>query len=213
MIVVVEGPTAAGKTSWVTTHHSRVAVWEYRSSGDEPDRSADPEGAARYWASANAGRWQQALGIEMAHGLAVCDTDPFKLHYVWGLWWLGEVDTSMWEAEARMNREHLEAGRLGFADLVLCEIPDLNVLQSRQDGDRTRTRRNFDLHVHLAEPLRRWYETMDELEPGRVRWTLPPDGSIPDPPRPQFDRSELKRFDDFLSALPRPKRPPPTSGD
>ena len=86
MIVVVEGPTAAGKTSWVTTHHSRVAVWEYRSPGNELERSIDPEAAARSWAEPNAGQWQQALDTGTAHGLAVCDTDPFKLHYVWGLW-------------------------------------------------------------------------------------------------------------------------------
>lgn len=203
MIVVVEGPTAAGKTSWVVAHHNRVAVWEYRSPDNEPDRGADPEKAARYWANANARRYQQALDTEKAHGLAVCDTDPFKLHYVWGLWWLGEVDTSAWEAEARVNRKYFETGQLGFADLVLCEIPDLDILQSRRDGDRTRTRRNFDLHILLVEPLRRWYETMDQLEPGRVRWTLPLDGTIPDPPPPRVDRSDLQRFDDFLGALSR----------
>jgi len=204
MIIVVEGPTAAGKTSWVTAHHSQVAIWEYRSAGNEPDRSTDPETAARFWAEANAERWQQALDTENVHGLAVCDTDPFKLHYVWGLWWLGEVDTAVWEAEARINRKHFETGRLGLADLVLCEMPDLGVLQNRRAGDRTRTRRNFDLHVRLAEPLRRWYETMDRLEPGRVRWALPPDGSTPAPPAPRVDRSDPRRFDDFLGALPHP---------
>ncbi len=203
MIVAIEGPTAAGKTSWVTTHHSGVAVWEYRSPGNEPDRSTYPGAAARFWAEANAGRWQQALDTETAHGLAVCDTDPFKLHYVWGLWWLGEVDTVAWEAEARINREYFAAGRLGFADLVLCKIPDLDTMQNRRAGDPTRTRRNFDLHARLAAPLRSWYETMDQIEPGRVRWALPCDGSIPDPPPPRIDRSDPRRFDEFLDALPR----------
>ena len=163
----------------------------------------DPEGAAGFWAEANARRWQRALDTENAYGLAVCDTDPFKLHYVWGLWWLGEVDAAVWEAEARINREYFEAGRLGFADLVLCDIPDPEVLRSRRDGDPTRTRRNFDLHVRLAEPLRRWYGTMDRLEPGRVRWALPPGGSIPDPPPPRTGRSDPRRFDELLAALPR----------
>lgn len=202
MIVVVEGPTAAGKTSWVTAHYDGVAIWEYRSPGNEPDRKADPEGAARFWADANASRWHQAVETEAAHGLAVCDSDPFKLHYIWCLWWLGEVDTAMWEAEARINRDLFEAGRLGFADLVLCAIPDREVLRRRRDGDHTRTRRNFDLHVRLAEPLYHWYAALNQIDPGRVRWSLPSDGSIADPPLLRMNRSDPSLFDQLLGRLP-----------
>jgi len=66
MIIVAEGPSAAGKTTWVQTHHSQVAVSEHRPSGDELDRSHDPDGAARFWAEANARRWERALEIEAA---------------------------------------------------------------------------------------------------------------------------------------------------
>jgi hypothetical protein len=122
MIVVVEGPSGAGKTTWVAGHHRPAAVWEYMSEGGEPDRDSDPDGAARFWAEASARRWQQALETESEHGMAVCDTDPFKLHYVWGLWRLGEASTSAWMTEARANREKFGAGRLGLADLILCDI-------------------------------------------------------------------------------------------
>ncbi len=124
MIVVVEGPSAAGKTSWIATHHGLVAVWEYRSLGTEPDRDTKPERAAGFWADANSERWREALDTESAHGIAVCDTDPFKLHYVWSLWRLGEASTSAWRNEAETNRQKFEAGLLGFTDLILCDIPD-----------------------------------------------------------------------------------------
>lgn len=203
MIVVVEGPSGTGKTTWVAAHHRPAAIWEYKSQGTEPDRGSDPDGAARFWAEANARRWQQALEAESEHGMAVCDTDPFKLHYVWCLWCLGEATTSAWMTEARINHEKFGAGRLGLADLILCDIPDANVLRSRREGNNSRVRRKFDLHARLAEPLRQWYSTIEALDPGRVRWVLPPDGSITDLPPPRPDRSDPNLFDKLLDTLPR----------
>jgi hypothetical protein len=40
-------------------------------------------------------------------------------------------------------------------------------------ADTTRRRRNFDLHVQLAAPLRDWYAAVSALDPHRVRWELP----------------------------------------
>ena len=135
--------------------------------------------------------------------MAVCDTDPFKLHYVWCLWSLGEATKSAWETEARIDREKFENGLLGLADLVLCDISDSDALRSRKEADKGRARRNFDLHTRLAEPLRHWYSTIEKLDPGRVRWALPPDGSITDPPPPRANRSEQYLYDKLLNALPR----------
>lgn len=61
--------------------------------------------------------------METSRELAVCGTDPFKLHYAWSLWRIGEMDHSVWRHEAAAARLAFEQGKLGFADLYLVEIP------------------------------------------------------------------------------------------
>jgi hypothetical protein len=50
------------------------------------DRNLDPAAAAAHWARINAARWAAACQAEQRHRITVCDTDPFKLHYIWCLW-------------------------------------------------------------------------------------------------------------------------------
>lgn len=202
MIAVVEGPSAAGKTSWVRRHHEQCAVWEYQSTGAEPAYSDGAHGAARSWAAANAGRWIEAVELEARRGLAVCDTDPLKLHYVWTLWRIGEIAYENWRAEVEEVRRTFGKGRLGLADLILVELPGEAALRERKEGDATRGRRNFELHVRLVEPLREWYSAVDALDPGRVWWSLP-DGPLSAntvPPRQQRTGSDL--LDALFEGLP-----------
>lgn len=202
MIAVIEGPSAAGKTSWVRRHHEQSAVWEYQPTGAEPSYSDGAHRAAQFWAAANAERWMEAVELEARRGLAVCDTDPLKLHYVWTLWRIGEVAYENWRAEADEVRRTFAEGRLGVADLIVVELPSEAALRERKQADATRRRRNFDLHVRLVEPLREWYSAVDALDPGRVRWSLP-DGPLSAnaaPPRQQRTGSGL--FDALLGELP-----------
>jgi hypothetical protein len=202
MIVVVEGPTAAGKTTWVRKHHADSAVWEYTPDGREPGGDADANVVGAYWAEANARRWQQAIEIETTGGLAVCDSDPCKLYYTWTLWRIGAVDRARWTTDAKHARGQFERHRLGLADLVLVELPSMATLRRRREGDTSRRRRNFDLHVQLAGPLREWYAALDQLEPGHVAWELPDNGLDPNnvPRRTQRTGGEL--LDALIELLP-----------
>lgn len=103
MIVAVEGPSAAGKTTWC----KRAAVEfvpEYAPIGTGPDGS-DAVGQARYWTDVNTARWSKALDLEDRVQMAICDTDPMKLHYSWCLTRVGAASASgslmSWHAFAR----------------------------------------------------------------------------------------------------------------
>lgn len=172
MIVAVEGPSAAGKTTWCARHGGDAIVPEYVPTGREPD-DADPDAQADYWAEVNMGRWAAARSVECATGVAVCDSDPLKLHYSWCLARIGAGSVQRWESELHAARRAFEADRLGFADLVLVSIPDLETLRVRKAGDPTRSRRSFELHAQLREPLQEWYRAVERLEPGRVAATAP----------------------------------------
>ncbi len=99
MIIVVEGPSAAGKTTWIAAHCQSATVIGEARAGPVPDRAADPDGAAAHWAAVSAGRWHAAVLAEQRSGTAVCDTDPLKLHYAWSLWQTGHASRCRCQAE------------------------------------------------------------------------------------------------------------------
>jgi hypothetical protein len=176
VIVAVEGPTASGKTTWCRSHHP----------GFVPE---DEYGDAR---------WSAAIAHEQERGLAVCDTDPLKLHYQFGLYRLGAVDRLAWRREAARVRRLIGRERLGFADLVLVATVEEDELRRRRDADPGRARHRFDLHVRLRGPLLQWYEALDALEPGHVRFGLPDDLPSSEQRRNRFS---VELFDLLIAAL------------
>ncbi|RYF05943.1 MAG: hypothetical protein EOO77_27670, partial [Oxalobacteraceae bacterium] len=105
MIVVVEGISASGKSTWCARHSGSHVVPENGRIAGAPDRFADPTGEAAFWAERNIDRWQAALAVERATGHALCDTDPLKLHYVWCLCRVGEASERDWSLELAATRQ------------------------------------------------------------------------------------------------------------
>jgi hypothetical protein len=177
VIVVVEGPSGAGKTTWCRTHGGSHALLE-----SLPDGSIVPEdevAAARFWVERNATRWTEVQERERRDGLVVVDTDPFKLHFTWTLYQSGQTTLRAWELMRDVAREAFAAGRYGLADLVYVSDIDAAKLRVRRDADPTRTRRNFERHVKLRDSLIDWYRAIDAIEPGRVVFGLPDTGIDP----------------------------------
>jgi hypothetical protein len=202
VIVVVEGPSAAGKTTWCRAHGAAMLVAEYAPRAGEPDGS-DPAASLSYWTGVNSDRWRQAEVIEQRHGLAVCDSDPLKLHYSWCLARIGAAPADRFRQEAAAVRELFVRRRLGMADLVLVTDPPADELRRRRAGDSSRRRRNFELHARLAEPLREWYSAMTQLDQAdRVRWDLPAAGLPSTLPPRRPDRSDPALLDQLLDTLP-----------
>src|SRR5262249_30550104 len=176
MIVVVEGPSAAGKTTWITAHRQGATLIGEARPGPAPDRGGDPAAAAAHWAKGNAERGAAACQAENPGPNAGCETDPVKLHHAWCLGRTGNATAGQWRAEMTACRRLFTARRLGIADLILVSIPEPAVLAARRAADATRRRRNFGLHAQLAGPLRDWYRAVSALDPDRVRWELPAAG-------------------------------------
>lgn len=203
MIVVVEGPSGAGKTTWCRRHGGVYALLE-----ELPDHSSvptEPDTAARFWVERNVERWKQVLEREWRDGLVIVDVDPFKLHYVWTLWRSGQVPEREWELHREASLEAFSAGEYALADLYLVSDVDEATLRARRDTDTTRTRGGFERHVRLRDSLLRWYRAIDELEPGRVRFGLPEAGLTSDllSIGPRRVRSGPELFERLLALLAR----------
>ena len=200
MIVVVEGISAAGKTSWCRKHAAGHVVEEASPGPRVPDRETEPERAAAFWVGQNARRWQLAVETEARTGLAACDTDPIKLHYSYGLWRIGSLAEKHWQLERDLTRRAVGDGRLGFADLYLVKPIAPDAARRQRDADRSRTRRNFELHLRLGPPLIEWYRAIEAILPGRVLWSLPEQGIPAAEARARDEDATL--FDAFVERLP-----------
>lgn len=199
MIIVAEGPSAAGKSRYVSGFPPENVVSE-TPGHTKPDSAASPEEQGRFWVSNDEKRWAQALDREAAGAFAVCDTDPLKLHYAWTLARAGVVPTAeSFEYQMRLTREAIARRGLGVADLIACVVPSEAVLRERRAGDATRRRGNFETNVALAGPLREWYGALAATDPGRVIWDWPDEAAREGRQR---DRYDLDLFDAWMGRLP-----------
>lgn len=202
MIVVVEGMSAAGKTTWCRQAAGDTLLPETFPADRHNQPLEGPEVAA-YWVEWNTQRWRNALALEASKGMAVCDTDPLKLHYSWGLWQLGEKQEADWQFSLQETRRAIAQRQLGFADMVLVKPIDASTARHQMETDITRTRARFDLHFRLQRFLIEWYSALEAVFPTRVKWGLPKDFKIP-PVTVNPGRYDLKAFDAFIASLPKP---------
>ena len=143
MIVVAEGPTAAGKTTWAATLPAQHVIPE-TGRIEVPATMSDAQHAT-FWNEVNCDRWSKSTGVESATGLAVCDTDPLKLHYDYCLARIGAAAWARFERGVAEAEAAIEEQRLGVADLVVVRVPDDDTLARQRDSDQSRRRRNFEL--------------------------------------------------------------------
>jgi hypothetical protein len=201
MIIVVEGPSGAGKTSWCRRHGGEHALLE--ALPDHATVPTEPHAAARFWVERNVARWQEVVERETRDGLVVLDTDPFKLHYVWSLWRTGQATELEWTLQRDVARAAFAADRYALADVFLVADVDAGTLRARRAADATRTRRNFEIHVKLRDTTIAWYRAIDSLDPGRVVFGLPTSGISPDllAKGQRAPRSGLALFDRLMGKL------------
>ena len=172
MIIVVEGISAAGKTTYARSLGEATWVPEFEEQGTPPGPEYPAEERAAYWIAHNERRFARALEVEAEHGYAICDTDPFKSHFDWSMARAGFASMDIFEAAMPMARESFAAGRLGFADLYMVKRIAPDVARRQKEGDPTRTRRRFDMHLALQPHLMAWFEALAEVLPGRVEFAF-----------------------------------------
>ena len=164
LLVCIEGPSAVGK--------STLAAALARDCGaavvPELDASAAPPvgRSAAWFVERHAEQWRLARGLAAAAPFAVLDGNPFK-----GLWYNWVYAAEGWEGVetvAPLYRAQVERGALAFPDLYVALTATEEELRRRRARDASRSRRNFEKHLRLAGPLRRYFGELSEAAPGRV---------------------------------------------
>ena len=150
MIVVIEGPSAVGKTTWCRTHFPGGFLEEALSDIAAPDLYSDSNEVARFWVDFALQNWQRALVLESEKGIAICDGDPFHLYFSWALWKTGALDGKLFALESELYRKAIEEKRLGFADYILWLDAPLAELRLRARADTTRRRKRNEIYLALV---------------------------------------------------------------
>ena len=208
MIVVLEGISAAGKTTFARQFGEGRFVPEIPVKGALPDKSASLDEHAQFWAEHKVQKFQMAQEIEREHGFAICDTDPMKIHYSWCMERAGFDWPDKFAHAQVFVRDAIVDGRLGFSDLYLVKRIEPAIARAQKEGDPFRRRGNFDQHLALQPHLIVWFEAMSQVLPRRVRWEFPEFEILlkelkEKAPEENPRRFEVSVFDALLERLPR----------
>ncbi len=133
MIVVVEGPSAAGKTAWSTDHGAGNVVAE--TGGVDLPVDLSDEALGEFWTEMNCHRWAMAVTAEAERGVAICDTDPLKLHDDYCLAMVGAESWRRFDVDVSLTIQAISSCRLGIADVLLVSIPSDEVLDRQRASD------------------------------------------------------------------------------
>lgn len=202
MIVVLEGISAAGKTTYARGFGAAHHVPEFPEHGIAPGADDPAEAHAHYWIAHNIRRFQAALEVEATHGFAICDTDPFRSHYDWCMAQAGFAGPEIFTAAVPLAREAIARRDLGFGDLYLVKPIAPADARAQKERDTTRTRRRFDVHLALQPHLLRWYEALDLALPAQVEFGFPDPDDVLTRIKTQRVQRDPWRFDaSVLDAL------------
>lgn len=165
-IVCLEGPSAVGKTSLAATlaaAFGAVVIPELDATGAPP-----PAESAAWFVARHVALWEAARTAARATTapFVVLDGDPFK-----GLWYHWVYAAEGWPAPdvvATLYHAEIARGALAFPDVYVVLGATEAELRARRAGDPTRTRRNFETHLRLVAPQRRYFAAMAAAARSRV---------------------------------------------
>ena len=202
-MIVVEGPSAVGKTTLLEL------VPAGRVVGEEVLQVPPGTGSLQalpYGVESSARRWERLLETEARHGRAYADSDPLKLYYDFARVAVGELDRGVYDAGWRLMARAMDERRVGFADRVVFLYASHGTLAKRGAADATRRRGKFALHVRLAPAMEAYYAALEQLRPGSVRW-LDAEGDPLDEATPALEGPEDSTRDRYdVRALERLKQ-------
>lgn len=163
-IVCLEGPSAVGKTTLAAAlvgECGAALVPELDATGAPPARQS-----ASWFVDRHTAQWQVALQLAAAAPLVVLDGDPFK--GLWYNWIYADEGLESVDVVAQFYRARIERGTLAFPSLYVALTATEEQLRQRRAADPTRTRHNFERHIVMLRPLRRYFAALREVAPGHV---------------------------------------------
>lgn len=208
MIIVLEGISAAGKTTFARQFGAEHHVTEFPDHGIAPGKDDRAEFHAVYLLEHNIRRFDAAVAAERENGFAICDTEPFKSHFDWCMARAGYKSFDVFNAAIPLARKAIAERRIGFGDRYFVKRIAPEIVRAQKEGDATRTRRNFDIHLALQPHLLDWFGALSQALPGKVEFSFPDKGTVlaeiaRNSSAGEPHRFDVSVFDALLARLPR----------
>ncbi|UVI32741.1 AAA family ATPase [Paenibacillus spongiae] len=166
MKIVIEGPSAVGKTKLCRSIEAEFAAYTVQETIVEPIPGCSPAEEAIHYLNQEVHRWQISEEMERKHPLVLLDTDPFK-----SLWFnkaFGYMNCMGLQELDIFFGPLVAAGELRFPDLYILLDADEHELQRRKEQDSHRERHEFEWVSLANEMRRRYYRQINHLLPGSV---------------------------------------------
>jgi deoxyadenosine/deoxycytidine kinase len=165
-IIQIEGASAVGKTTTSSAlalkydgyHIPEVNTWWKRPEHEYPE----------WFFERQLDRFRIAQEKSRDHRFVVIDIDlfqPFWYNWAFGFTLFGGQSLDF---ITDYYRNQLLARKIGFPDkYYLLNINEAE-LRRRKEGDTTRGRRGFEMHLTFIEPQRHYFEALNSFIPGLV---------------------------------------------
>ena len=163
-IVCLEGPSAVGKST-VARHladgHGYLVIPEVNELFQNEKRSGDD-----WYLQRQIARYAQATSAAASGQPVVLDGDPFQP--LWYNWVYPEYGTLT--HVVAFYRDAIDAGAIAFPDMYAVLQASIEHLTIRKAGDTTRRRNNFERHLQMIAPQRRYFEQLGVSGFTKVEW-------------------------------------------
>lgn len=163
-VICFEGASAVGKT---TTANTLKTGYDAFVVPEVNHLFARPENETAAWYLERQVDRRAIAGKQSGlHSLVILDGDPFQpLWYNWAYDFAGLQDLDFME---RFYKPKIRNKTIEFPDLYVIFSTNEAELRKHRTGDAGRTRRNFESHLRMIEPLHRYFKAMQAFSPNRV---------------------------------------------
>lgn len=163
-VICFEGASAVGKTTTAENLKATggaLVVPEVNQSFSRPENAS-----AEWYFERQVERFAIAQEQSKSHRLVILDGDPFQpLWYAWAYNFVGWQSLDLME---RFYGTRIQNQTLCFPDLYFIFCASEDELRKRQANDASRRRRNFETHLKMIQPQRRYFQAMQKFSPNRV---------------------------------------------
>jgi deoxyadenosine/deoxycytidine kinase len=161
--ICLEGPSAVGKTTVAAELSRQLGIKVIPEVNQLFQRPANEP--KDWYFERQVERWKLSQSVSNA-SFSVLDGDTFQPF--WYGWAFGFLDLQSLADMVAFYRPKIEAGTIEFPSKYLVFEASPEQLLARKNSDATRSRRNFEKHLDIIQPMKKYFSIMDQVMPGMV---------------------------------------------
>jgi deoxyadenosine/deoxycytidine kinase len=161
--ICLEGPSAVGKTTVAAELSRQFGIKVIPEVNQLFERPANEP--KDWYFEKQVERWKLSQSVSNA-SFNVLDGDTFQP--LWYGWAFGFSELQSLADMVAFYRPRIEAGDIAFPSKYLVFEASPEQLLARKNRDATRSRRNFEKHLGIIQPMKKYFSIMDQVIPGMV---------------------------------------------